>query len=164
MDTVLCGFSSMYLGSLDLHLFSRSPADGHEGCCLFGAAVNICVHKFSFPESLEKLVAPATQPAFPWGSSGQEHSGARVCLHGARAPPFTAVAPPSVTAHFTHPHHLSVSTRPVHRHGLLGASKDVPENRWTIAARPGKGLAEHRGALNLNLERLCSYAEVSLAL
>lgn len=154
----------MYLGSLDLHLFSRSPADGHEGCCLFGAAVNICVHKFSFPESLEKLVAPATLSLRFYGGAAARSAAVPASVHGARAPPFTAVAPPSVTAHFTHPHHLSVSTRPVDRHGLLGASKDVPENRWTIAARPGKGLAEHRGALNLNLERLCSYAEVSLAL
>lgn len=165
MDTVLCGFSSMYLGSLDLHLFSRSPADGHEGCCLFGAAVNICVHKFSFPESLEKLVAPATLSLRFHGGAAARSAAvpASVCTGPVR-PRLLPLPPPPVTAHFTHPHHLSVSTRPVHRHGLLGASKDVPENRWTIAARPGKGLAEHRGALNLNLERLCSYAEVSLAL
>lgn len=98
---------------------------------------------------------------------GEQWAGVEQCPRlfgeGPGAPVYRR-PPTSVTAHFTHLHPLPVSTRPVHRQGLLRTSEEVQENRWTTAARPGKGLAEHRGALTLNLERLHSYAEVSLGL
>lgn len=128
MDTVLCGFSSMYLGSLDLHLFSRSPADGHEGCCLFGAAVNICVHKFSFPESLEKLVAPATPCLRFHGGAAARSAAVPASVHGARAPPFTAVAPPLCYG----PLHSSASLVCVHQ------ACASPRSALRIQGRPGE--------------------------
>lgn len=147
MDTVLCGFSSMYLGSLDLHLFSRSPADGHEGCCLFGAAVNICVHKFSFPESLEKLVAPATLSLRFHGGAAARSAAvpASVCAGPVRPrllplPPPLCYGPLHSSASLVCVHQACASARPARRiQGRPGEQMDDSGQAWKGFSRTQRG-------------------------